>query len=258
MFLRGRPKPSATTTSYRAGLANGRSVRVRRGAYVLVESTPTSLTARYRPLLPCGGSPGRTPVVLSHTSSLALGLSLVGGVPDGGPPDTGGRGARSGAMRRSVLTAGPSSKAMSWSTWAARHVPGTGCPRYTTIADVEHSLVEIDDLLHRKLVDLADLRARYAAMTQWPGPDHRSGAASGGRSQRVRGRDTSSLPGVVPRTARPGGQLPDLRRARREVARVDLAWPNSACSLSSTGRSSTNASSSRARRLRRRGTREAT
>ena len=51
---------------------------------------------------------------------------------------------------------------------------------YTTVADVEHSLVEIDDLLHRKLVDLAALRARYAAMAQWPGhAHHRPGAAAG-------------------------------------------------------------------------------
>ena len=38
----------------------------------------------------------------------------------------------------------------------------------TMVLDVEHALVEIDNLLHRGLTTLEQLGERYAAMTFWP------------------------------------------------------------------------------------------
>ncbi len=39
---------------------------------------------------------------------------------------------------------------------------------YTTLADVEHCLVEFDFLLHHELVTMEGLRERYDSMIRWP------------------------------------------------------------------------------------------
>jgi hypothetical protein len=97
---------------------------------------------------------------------------------------------------------------------------------YTTVANVEHSLVEIDDLLHRKLVALADLRARYAAMTQWPGTliTDLVLRLADGRSESVgetRARYLVWSQGLPP----PEVNYPIYDGHGRVIARVDLAWP---------------------------------
>ena len=104
--------------------------------------------------------------------------------------------------------------------------PARAALEYTTIADVEHSLVEIDDLLHRKLVELSAVRARYAAMAQWPGTlitdlvlrlaDARSESVG-----ETRARYLVWSQGLPP----PEVNYPIYDEHGREVARVDLAWP---------------------------------
>jgi len=97
---------------------------------------------------------------------------------------------------------------------------------YTTLANVEHSLVEVDDLLHRKLVDLAALRARYAEMARWPGTliTDLVLRLADGRSESVgetRARYLVWSQGLPP----PEVNYPIFDESGREVARVDLAWP---------------------------------
>ena len=85
---------------------------------------------------------------------------------------------------------------------------------------------EIDDLLHRKLVELAELRARYASMAQWPGTliTDLVLRLADGRSESVgetRARYLAWSQGLPP----PEVNYPVLNESGREVARVDLAWP---------------------------------
>jgi hypothetical protein len=97
---------------------------------------------------------------------------------------------------------------------------------YTTTANVEHSLVEIDNLLHRKLVELTELRARYAAMAQWPGTlitdlvlrlaDGRSESVGETRARYLVWSQGLPAPEV---------NYPIHDEHGHEVARVDLAWP---------------------------------
>ena len=209
-------------------VATGRWIRVRRGAYVLREIyVALDLAGRYDLLCRAAVRQARTPVVLSHTSALGqwdcplwdtslteVHLTRVDGttqrreaqirshrgtIEDGDVIERGG-----------LLVMSPTRAAL----------------EYTTIADVEHSLVEVDDLLHRKLVELAALRARYAAMEQWPGTlitdlvlrlaDSRSESVGETRARYLVWSQGLPAPEV---------NYPIYDEQGREVARVDLAWP---------------------------------
>ncbi len=97
---------------------------------------------------------------------------------------------------------------------------------YTTVADLEHSLVEIDDLLHRGLVTPEQLAERYATMTHWPDTlttdlalrlaDGRSESVGETRTRYLCWRQ--GLPAPIP-------NYPIFDENGVEVARVDLAWP---------------------------------
>ncbi len=86
-------------------------------------------------------------------------MSSVGSLLIDGPPDATGR---EGGETRGTASA---SIAANWSTGDLVERDGllvTSATRaaleYTTLADVEHSLVEIDYLLHESLVTLVGLR----------------------------------------------------------------------------------------------------
>ncbi len=96
----------------------------------------------------------------------------------------------------------------------------------TTLFDVEHSLVEIDDLLHRGLTTLEQLRSRYALMNHWPETLRTDLVLrlADGRSESVGETRirylcwAQGLPAPIP-------QYPIRDRTGRVIARVDLAWP---------------------------------
>lgn len=96
----------------------------------------------------------------------------------------------------------------------------------TTLFDIEHSMVEIDNLLHRELTTLEDLKSRYATMNHWPDTLHTDLILRlvDGRSESVGETRlryicwTQHLPAPIPNY-----KIRD--RSGRVIARVDLAWP---------------------------------
>lgn len=210
-------------------VASGKWVRVRRGAYVLAHiHSALDLTGRYDLLCRAAVRQARTPVVLSHTSALAQwGCPLwEAGLTEVHLTRPDGRTQRREAQinsHRGVLADGDVVDLNGLAVTSAVRA----ALEYTTVTDVEHSLVEVDDLLHRKLVDLAALRARYAAMAQWPGTlitdlvlrlaDGRSESVGETRARYLVWSQGLPAPKV---------NYPILDEHGREVARVDLAWPD--------------------------------
>jgi len=212
----------------RREVASGRWVRVRRGAYVLAEIyARLDLHQRYDLFCRAAVRQARSPVILSHTSSLAQwGCPLWDASltevhltrPDG---NTQRRYAQV-RSHRGAIAAGDVVEHHGLLVTS----PERAALEYTTLADVEHSLVEIDDLLHRKLVELADLQARYATMAQWPGTlitdlvlrlaDARSESVGETRARYLVWSQGLPAPEV---------NYPIYDEYGREVARVDLAWP---------------------------------
>lgn len=96
----------------------------------------------------------------------------------------------------------------------------------TTLLDIEHAMVEIDDLLHRELTTLEALESRFATMNHWPDTLHSDLILRlvDGRSESVGETRlryicwTQHLPAPIPNY-----KIRD--RTGRVVARVDLAWP---------------------------------
>ncbi len=96
----------------------------------------------------------------------------------------------------------------------------------TTIADVEHSLVVINHLLHVGLTTPAELAARYRTMTQWPNTLTTDlvlrlanpAVESVGESRSLYLFFAQSLP-----LPEPQYEIKDA--SGRVVARVDFAWP---------------------------------
>ena len=96
----------------------------------------------------------------------------------------------------------------------------------TMHVDVEHSMVEIDHLLHRGLTTPEMLASRYALMNQWPDTLRTDLALRlvDGRSESVGETRlrylcwAQSLPAPVP-------NYPIRDRSGRVIHRVDLAWP---------------------------------
>ena len=211
-----------------AAVKSRRWVRVRRGAYVLGHLYEAlDLSGRYDLLCRAAVRQARTPVVLSHTSALAqwgcplwdAGLTEVHLTR---PDERTQRREAQVRPHRGVLAPGDVLELNGLLVTSATRA----ALEYTTVADVEHSLVEIDDLLHRKLVELAELRARYAAMAQWPGTliTDLVLRLADGRSESVgetRARYLAWSQGLPP----PEVNYPILDESGREVARVDLAWP---------------------------------
>jgi hypothetical protein len=212
----------------RREVASGRWVRVRRGAYVLVEIyAQLDLRQRYDLFSRAAVRQTWTPVVLSHTSSLSqwdcplweADLTEVHLTrPDGNTQ-------RRYAQVRTHRGAFAEGDIVEHNGLLVT-APVRAALEYTTIADVEHSLVEVDDLLHRKLVELADLRARYAAMTHWPGTliTDLVLRLANGRSESVgetRARYLVWSQGLPT----PEVNYPVHDESGRVVAWVDLAWP---------------------------------
>jgi hypothetical protein len=203
-------------------------IRVRRGAYVLRHIyVDLDLHERYKLLCRAAVRQAWTPVVLSHTSALAF-----WGCPLWEAPLTevdltrvDGRTQRRYAQIRShrgTILEGDVVQHRGLLVMS----PVRAALEYTTMANVEHSLVEIDNLLHRKLVEIAELRARYAAMAQWPGTlitdlvlrlaDARSESVGETRARYLVWSQGLPAPEV---------NYPIYDEHGREVARVDLAWP---------------------------------
>lgn len=96
----------------------------------------------------------------------------------------------------------------------------------TTMADVEHSLVVVNDLLHRGHTTLDQLVQRYALMNHWPNTLHTDMTLrlADGRIESVGETRTfflcwsQGLPAPEP-------QYEIKDRAGNVVARVDFAWP---------------------------------
>jgi hypothetical protein len=203
-------------------------IRVRRGAYVLAPIyAKLDLAGRYDLLCRAAVRQARSSVVLSHTSALAQWGSPLWEAPltevhltriDG---RTNRREAQVRPHRGRILDGDVVMR-----NGLAVMSPVRAALEYTTLTDVEHSLVEVDDLLHRKLVELAELRARYAAMEQWPGTlitdlvlrlaDERSESVGETRARYLVWSQGLPAPQV---------NYPILDEHGREVARVDLAWP---------------------------------
>ena len=97
----------------------------------------------------------------------------------------------------------------------------------TTLTDVEHALVEIDDLLHRKLTTPDKLVSRFELMSHWP-DTLRTGLVlrlMEGRSESV-GETRIRYLCWIQRLPTPIPNYPILDRHGKEVHRVDLAWPS--------------------------------
>ncbi len=96
----------------------------------------------------------------------------------------------------------------------------------TTVLDVEHATVEIDNLLHRGLTTLEQLSRRYQSMDRWPETlrtdlilrlvDGRSESVGETRSRHLCW--AQHLPAPIP-------NYPIRDRSGRVIHRVDLAWP---------------------------------
>lgn len=96
----------------------------------------------------------------------------------------------------------------------------------TTLLDVEHSLVVVDDLLHRRLTDPARLASRYATMNRWPDTlrtdlilrlaDGRAESVGETRLRYLCWAQGLPAPVVNHEIVDADGRV---------VARVDLAWP---------------------------------
>lgn len=97
----------------------------------------------------------------------------------------------------------------------------------TTILDIEHSMVEIDDLLHRDLTTLEDLRTRFATMNHWPDTLHTDLILRlvDGRAESVA---ESRLRYICWAQHLPAPEVNyEIRdRSGKVIARVDLAWPH--------------------------------
>lgn len=214
-------------------------VRVRRGAYVLgPEWAAMSESERYAVLCRAALRQARTDVVLSHLSSAnEYGCPLwecdLSRVHLTRIDERAGRAESGIVQHRGVIAEGDVVDVDGLHRMSATRT----ALELTTILDVEHALVEIDFLLHKRLTTIEDLHQRYAAMTRWP----RTLATdlvlrlADGRSESVgetRARFlcwSQHLPAPVP-------NFPIRNALGVEVARVDLAWPELGVFLEFDGR----------------------
>ncbi len=202
-------------------------IRVRRGAYTLAHRyAGLDINGRYDLLCRAVVRQTWTPVVLSHTSALAqwgcpLWDAQLTEVHLTRAEKTGRRETHVRPHRGSLLEGDVVQRNGLAVTSAVRALL-----EYTTVADVEHSLVEFDDLLHRRIVAMIDLTERYAGMTRWP-RTLTTGLVlrlADGRSESVGETRIRYLCWAMGIPA-PEVNYPILDENGREVARVDLAWP---------------------------------
>ncbi len=215
----------------RREVASGRWVRVRRGAYVLGADLRASLTldAALRPACAVRPSarPGR-PWSLSHTSSLAQwDCPLWEARSDRGAPDAARR-QHSAALRAGPISTGaPSSRRRRRASTGCSSSPGAGGPR---VHDPRGRRAQ-PGRDRRPAAPQARRRSlssalRYAAMTHWPGTliTDLVLRLADGRSESVGETRTRYLV-LAHGLPAPEVNYPIHDERGREVARVDLAWP---------------------------------
>jgi hypothetical protein len=203
--------------------------RVRRGAYTFGDEW-ASLSTNERYGLMCAAvlRQAKTDVVLSHLSSANewkaplwdVNLSEAHTTRKDGKA---GRREAGVVQHRGKILEGDLSSAR-----FGRDVmsPTRTCLELTTMLDIEHAVVEIDDLLHRELTTVDALQTRYALMDSWPDTlrtdlvlrlvDGRSESVGESRTRYLCW--AQHLPAPVP-------NYPIRDRRGRIVHRVDLAWP---------------------------------
>lgn len=207
---------------------SGQWIRVRRGAYVFGgEWAHLDAAGRYAVLCRAAVRQAQTSVVLSHISSAnEHGSPLwdcdLSQVHLTRPDQRAGRAEAGIVQHRGALVKGDVVVHGGLSSMSATRT----ALELTTVLDLEHALVEIDDLLHRGLTTLPMLRERYATMTHWPDTlttdlvlrlaDGRSESVGESRARHLCW--TQHLPAPIPNYA-----IKDNRGV--VFARVDLAWP---------------------------------
>jgi hypothetical protein len=201
---------------------------VRRGAYTLARlCRDLDLAGRYDLLCRAAIRQAQTTVALSHTSSLAqwgcpLWEAPLTTVHLTRPDEKAGRRESGICQHRGKVVNGDLVQRNGLLITSATRA----ALEYTTLADVEHSLVELDFLLHQSLVTLVDLRQRYASMTHWPDTLTTDLVLrlADGRSESVGETRIRYLCWATGLPA-PEANYPIMDENGREVARVDLAWP---------------------------------
>ena len=203
-------------------------IRVRRGAYLFNDGwADLTDNERYGVLCRAGIRQANTSVVLSH-----LGSANEYGAPLWDQPldkvDLTRRDGRTGRheagirQHRGKIRPGDVVRRNGLDIMSATRA----ALEITTLTDVEHSLVEIDWLLHHGHTTAEDLWQRYERMIRWPDTLHTDLILrlTDGRAESV-GESRSrflcwaqGLPAPIP-------NYPILDRHGREIARVDLAWP---------------------------------
>jgi hypothetical protein len=209
-------------------IRSGQWVRVRRGAYTLGPIyRALDLAGRYDLLCRAAVRQAQTTVALSHTSSLGqwgcpLWEASLSTVHLTRPDGKAGRREAGICQHRGKLADGDVLERDGLLVTSATRA----ALEYTTLTDVEHSLVEIDYLLHESLVSLVDLRRRYASMTHWPDTLTTDLVLrlADGRSESVGETRIRYLCWAMGLPA-PQVNYPIVDENGREVARVDLAWP---------------------------------
>lgn len=203
--------------------------RVRRGAYTFGKLwTPLSDSERYGLLCAAVVRQAKTDVVLSHLSSANewgaplwdVDLTEVHVTRRDGKAGRREAGVdqHRGKILHGDLSAGEYGRLVMGATRT--------CLELTTMLDVEHAVVEIDNLLHRKLTTPEALQSRYALMDKWPDTlrtdmilrlvDGRSESVGESRTRYLCW--AQHLPAPIP-------NYPIRDRRGRIIHRVDLAWP---------------------------------
>ena len=202
--------------------------RVRRGAYTYRDLwEPLSNNARYGLLCRAVLRQANTAVLLSHLSSANEWGAPLWDVELSEVHVTrvdGKSGRREAGVRqhRGKLVAEDVTERAGIATVSATRT----ALELTTLLDVEHSLVEIDALLHANLTSLEALRERYVHMERWPETlrtdlvlrlvDGRSESVGESRTRYLCW--SQHLPAPIP-------NYPIRDRNGKEIFRVDLAWP---------------------------------
>ncbi len=202
-------------------------VRVRRGAYVGAELwAGLDEASRRRTVSWAALRTARTHVLLSHTTAAdELGADVWEPPAAVHLTRTDGRAGRAEAgirqHRGMVSVQDVTRRGGLWVTTGARTALDI-----TTIADVEHSLVVTDSLLHRGETTPGLLAQCLAGHTFWPDTLHSDLVVrlADGRSESVGETRTRYLCWRCGLPA-PEPQYGIRDRTGREVARVDLAWP---------------------------------
>lgn len=216
----------------------GEWTRVRRGAYVAGDAWATLDPADRRTVVAKAAlRAARCSAVLSHTSAADAFGAAVWDLPEvihltrtdhrAGRAEAGIQQHR-GALRVGDVTVRDGLMLTSGTRTALD---------ITTIADVEHSLVPMDDLLHRGETTPELLEMGLRTQTFWPDTLHSDLIVrlSDGRSEspgETRSRYlcwAQGLPAPVP-------QFEIVDRSGRVIARVDLAWPELGVFLEFDGR----------------------